>query len=177
MQTQGGRRKLPALFRFLPGANRWRAMIRFLAVRKIYYRRIWSTEGRYAVIPELVAQPPKSVWFRRPENLALAVVFALLILDAGRNFYYWIVTPIDLLLPPTLMLALGVWALLDARERGYTIPLLARYLFVVSTVPALGYIVWSRGWRGAGVLFGVTLLYFIAAMLMAAAGYIWATAP
>jgi hypothetical protein len=58
---------------------------------------------------------------------------------------------LDLLVPVSLMAALGWWAVVDARLRGNPIPLLARpwfFLFAWFLVPA--YMVWSRGWRAVG---------------------------
>lgn len=65
----------------------------------------------------------------------------------------------DLLDSIVCSVGLGWWAIVDARVRGHVIPLLSKSWFLLFSfflVP--GYIVWSRGWRGAGwiVLIGAT---------------------
>ena len=57
---------------------------------------------------------------------------------------------LDLICSLVMALALGMWAIADARHRRHSIPLLARPWFVLFAglvVPA--YLLWTRGWRGA----------------------------
>ena len=47
-------------------------------------------------------------------------------------------------------ISLGWWAIVDARLRHHPIPLLARPWFIIlAELLVPGYVVWSRGWRGA----------------------------
>jgi hypothetical protein len=56
----------------------------------------------------------------------------------------------DTLLAAVLAVALGWWAVADARARWRPIPLLARpWFFVFAGLLVPGYVIWSRGWRGA----------------------------
>lgn len=62
-------------------------------------------------------------------------------------------SPLDLLVPLAITLPLAWWAIGDSRARGQPIPLLSRQWFLLAgtaLVPA--YVVWSRGWRGVGLV-------------------------
>jgi hypothetical protein len=60
---------------------------------------------------------------------------------------------LDLLVPLGLGLALGWWAVADARSRGKPIPMLARpWFFFAFGLLVPGYVIWTRRWRGAGLV-------------------------
>jgi hypothetical protein len=98
-------------------------------------------------------EPAKSAYSSRWRHTIrfLAAFYALALVMGLRNLYYGEPSLLDLLVPIAFMLALGWWAVVDARVRGHPIPLLARpwfFLFAWFLVPA--YVVWSRGWRAVG---------------------------
>jgi len=95
---------------------------------------------------------PASVGFRHTRWL-LATFYALAVAWGVRNAWFWLPSGLDLLVPVALWVALSWWAILDAKSRGYAIPVLSQqwfFLFVWILVPV--YVVWSRGWRGVGYL-------------------------
>ena len=75
---------------------------------------------------------------------------------------------LDVWVPVALTIILGWWAIVDARQRGYSVPLLTRawfFLFALVLVPA--YIVWSRKWRGLGwMVLHAALWYLLAAFVL-----------
>jgi hypothetical protein len=95
--------------------------------------------------PELARSASPSGW---PHTIRFLTAFYALALVRGlRNLYYGQPSLLDLLVPIAFMIALGWWALVDARVRGHPIPLLAQswfFLFAWFLVPV--YFVWSRGW-------------------------------
>ena len=82
---------------------------------------------------------------------AFFVAFYLMAVVWGvRNVSQQKESSLDLICSLVMALALGMWALADARHRRHSIPLLARPWFVLLAglvVPA--YVLWTRGWRGA----------------------------
>ena len=100
-----------------------------------------------AVPPEPKPRPAHWPWRLR---LVLAVIYIDAILTGLISFRSEELTATDRLLTIVMAIALGWWAVVDARVRRRPIPLLARpwfFLFAAFLVPA--YVVWSRGWRGA----------------------------
>lgn len=74
------------------------------------------------------------------------------------------------LVPLAITLPLAWWAIGDSRACGWPIPLLSRQWFVLAgTVLVPVYVVWSRGWRGVGLV----LLNAIAWLLLWLAGAVF----
>jgi hypothetical protein len=77
-------------------------------------------------------------------------------------------------MPLPLAIALGWWALVDARGRHRPVPILTRpwfFLFAGLVVP--GYVLWSRRWRGLAWLVLHTVGWFaLATVVMNAGGLI-----
>ena len=70
-----------------------------------------------------------------------------------RNVHYWQPSLVDLLIQPSMAITLAWWAIADSIARGRSIPLLSRNWFVIAAGVAVpGYVIWSRGWRGVGLL-------------------------
>ncbi len=83
----------------------------------------------------------------------LVVFYAIAVLVDIRNIWSTKSSPADLLLPLAFGFCLGVWALEDARRRKYRISDLSKpwfFLFAIAVVPS--YVIWSRGWRGLGLV-------------------------
>jgi hypothetical protein len=85
-------------------------------------------------------------------NLAFLFGFyALAMLWGIRNIYQTQPSGLDLLVPFGLAIWLGMWSVIDARRRGYRIPMSVQpWFFLLAGVVVPGYVVWSRGWRGVG---------------------------
>ena len=85
-----------------------------------------------------------------------------------REIWPHVPSRIDLLFPLVFAVALGSWAVVDARRRRHPIPMLARpwfFFFALLAVPA--YVVWSREWRGVGwVALNAVLFYALATAVM-----------
>jgi hypothetical protein len=67
--------------------------------------------------------------------------------------YFWQPSLLDLLVAVVLAVVLGWWAVSDSKRRRHPIPMLAGPWFVLLAgllVPA--YVIWSRRWRGLGLL-------------------------
>lgn len=76
---------------------------------------------------------------------ALAVVWGM------RNVWFWLPSLLDLIVPVACLICLGAWAIADARRRRHPIPILSRpWFFLMAWLLVPGYVVWNRGWRGAG---------------------------
>lgn len=77
-------------------------------------------------------------------------------------------SPLDLVGPVALALCLGWWAVVDARRRRHPIPASSRvWFFVFAGIVVPGYVVYSRGWRGAGwVALHGALWYAVANVVM-----------
>jgi hypothetical protein len=73
-------------------------------------------------------------------------------LAAGiREVYSGEQSALDWLIPLTLAVCLGSWAIVDAKYRRRSIPTMARWFFVLfAGIVVPGYVIWSRGWRGVG---------------------------
>ena len=64
---------------------------------------------------------------------------------------------LDFLLPIAAAFVLGLWAVADSQSSEHPIPLLSRsWLFLFAPPAVAFYLIWSRGWRGVGLL----LLHF-----------------
>lgn len=72
---------------------------------------------------------------------------------SGVRGIYAASSALDVLLPFAVQASLGLWVLDDARRRGYAIPMLSQsWVFLFAAVVAPIYLVWSRGWRGFGLV-------------------------
>lgn len=104
----------------------------------------------------------------------MAAFYAMAVVWGIRSIHYWEPSSLDLLVPIALAVALGWWAVADARSRGRPLPLFARPWFVLLAgllVP--GYVIWSRkGWGLALVLLHAVAWYGLAAIVMHVGGSI-----
>jgi hypothetical protein len=67
---------------------------------------------------------------------------------------------LDLLLPATTAFALAWWAISDSVARGRPITRLAQAWFVlIANIVVPGYLIFSRGWVGLGLLLGNLVLW------------------
>lgn len=112
---------------------------------------------------------------RAKPRLLLMTLFALLFIAALRNAYYWQPSHLDRLLMVANMLVLAHWVVLDARERKHPIPLTCQQYFLFPAIASLGYVIWSRGWRGLGILAGILFVYFVIATVAAMIGVVMVT--
>src|SRR5688572_16537218 len=81
----------------------------------------------------------------------LVAFYALAIVWGGRTVRFSEPSRLDLWVPVALAISLGWWAVVDARCRRHSIPMLARpWFFLLAIVVVPGYVVWSRRWRGLG---------------------------
>ena len=117
---------------------------------------------------EPAAAPPggyrHTYWF-------LASWYLLAVMWGIRDIHRAEPSHLDLLFPIALGLCPGSWAIVDARRRRRPIPMLSHHWFVLKAellVP--GYILWSRGWRGAGWMILHSLLWYALAMVALLAG-------
>lgn len=98
----------------------------------------------------------------------LATYYGLAVVWGVRSLYQERESPLDYLEPLAMTIALGSWAIVDARRRGHPIPLLSRgWFFVFAGILVPGYAIGSKGWRGAGwVIFHGIAWYVLAALTM-----------
>lgn len=97
----------------------------------------------------------------------IAAFYGLAVMSGLRGVYHSQRFLFDLMLPLALAITLGCWAVVDSKRRGRPIPLLARQWFVLlAGVVVPGYVIWSRRWRGVGLVIlhvlGWYLLFVIA---------------
>lgn len=84
---------------------------------------------------------------------------------AGVRAIYASGSGLDALLPIGYAACLGSWVVADARRRGHPIPMLSEsWVFIMAVFVAPVYLVWSRKWRGVGLL----ALHFFAWLAVAA---------
>jgi hypothetical protein len=110
----------------------------------------------------------------RHSRLLLTFYYLLAELWGIRSIWYWEPSVLDFVVPSALAVALGWWAVVDAKRRGRPIPMFAQSWFVLLApilVPA--YLVWSRRWRGVGYLaLHAALWYALATVTMNFGGII-----
>lgn len=107
-----------------------------------------------------------TLWF-------LVALYALAIFWGVRNIHFWEPSRMDVVLPVASAIALGWWAIVDARRRRHPIPLLTRpWFFLLAGLLVPGYVIWSRRWNGLGwlALNGV-LWYAVATLVMHVGGW------
>jgi hypothetical protein len=89
-----------------------------------------------------------------------------------RNIWFWESSRLDILVPVVLSVALGWWAVVDAKHRGRPIPIFAQPWFVLFAVPLVpAYMIWTRRWRGVGwLVLHAALWYALATVTMHVGG-------
>ncbi len=81
--------------------------------------------------------------------MSLAAYYASAVVWGVRSIYPHEQSALDLLVPTLLAVALGWWAIADARVRGRPMPLLAQPWFVlIAFLLVPGYVIWTRRWKG-----------------------------
>jgi hypothetical protein len=118
------------------------------------------------------AQPPPAWRGPRHTRWFLVTFYALAVVWGVRNVRHAEPSGLDLLVPLALAAALGWWAIVDARRRRHPIPVLARpWFFLLAGLVVPGYVLWSRGWRGVGlVALHAALWYALATVAMHVGG-------
>jgi hypothetical protein len=87
----------------------------------------------------------------RHTQLLLVLYYLLAEVWGVRNVWFWEPSRLDFLVPVTVAVALGWWAIVDAKQRGMMIPMFAQPWFILlAGIVVPGYIIWSRRWRGVG---------------------------
>jgi hypothetical protein len=105
--------------------------------------------------------------------LFLAAFYGLAIVWGIRNI--WQDTPflIDFLFPFYLSMTLCWWAISDSKRCGRPIALLARQWFLLAALLLVpGYVVWTRRWRGLGLVILHTVCWYGLCSVVAIAGYV-----
>ena len=89
-----------------------------------------------------------------------------------RSIWYWESSRLDFLVPLLLSVALGWWAVMDAKRFGHPIPMFAQPWFVVFAVPLVpAYVIWTRRWPGVGwLVLHSALWYALATVTMHVGG-------
>jgi len=90
---------------------------------------------------------------RPPGWVFLAAWYLCAPMDGIRSAHSWNESFLHFLVPLAIALPLAWWAISDSIARGWPIPLLSRQWFLLMgtfLIPA--YVVWSRGWRGVGLV-------------------------
>lgn len=113
--------------------------------------------GVLGVLPPTAETPVPLPSSQRPAawprhlRVFLGVYYTLAIVWGCRQVYWWKPSFLDFLVPATLVLTLGWWAVADARARRRPLPLLSHSWFFQAGIPlAPGYFITTRGWRGLG---------------------------
>jgi hypothetical protein len=90
----------------------------------------------------------------------LVAYYLLAELWGMRNIWFWESSALDYFVPIALAVALGWWAVVDAKRRGRPIPMVAQPWFVLFAVPLVpAYVIWTWRWRGVGWLVLHTALW------------------
>jgi hypothetical protein len=105
-----------------------------------------------------------SLWF-------LLGFYLLAVASGIRDIRYRPESALDLLVPFSMALFLSLWALADSKRRGGPILWSLRcwfFLFAVFIVPC--YVVWTRGWRGLGLVVANAFAWIILSVVTMAIG-------
>ncbi len=118
------------------------------------------------------APTPRAASVFRHTRWFLIAYYAIAVVWGVRNIYHTEPSGLDLLVPIAFAAALAWWAIVDARLRRHPIPVLARpWYFLLAALVVPWYVVWSRGWRGAGlVVLHATLWYALATVALHVGG-------
>ena len=110
---------------------------------------------------------------RSPQRWFIPALYSLAVIWGVRHIYYWHDSLLDLLVPVAMAVALGVWTIADARDRGHPIPMLARpWFFLLAGFLVPGYVIWSRrGWGVALVLMHLACWYGLCLAVMHVGGW------
>ena len=102
----------------------------------------------------------------------LVAFYLLAVVWGVRSIYRTQVSGLDLLVPATLLICLGSWAIMDARRRRHPIPVLTQQWFLLLAVLVVpGYVIWSRRWRGLGwIALHVVVWYTVATISLHVGG-------
>jgi len=96
----------------------------------------------------------------------LTVYYALAVVWGARHIFYDQFSILDFLVPLSLTLCLGWWAIADARRRRTPIPLLAQAWFVLfAGLVVPGYVIWSRRWVGVGWIVTHAVMWYVLATI------------
>jgi hypothetical protein len=88
-----------------------------------------------------------------PQAAKIGVLYLLAVSYGIRDIHYWLPSILDQLIPFAISLTLLQWAIDDARRRGRPLPLTAQgSMFMVAPMAVSIYLLWTRTWRGAGLL-------------------------
>ncbi len=111
---------------------------------------------------------PATVFGVAEHTFWFLVVFYFLAVAWGiREIWSWIPTVIDLLISIALALCAASWAIVDGKRRKRPIPMNSQawfFLFAGLLVP--GYVIWTRGWRGAGWLLDNSVCWYLLVVIV-----------
>ncbi len=104
----------------------------------------------------------------------LVALYTLAVAWGVRSIHFWEPSRMDVVLHVAAALALGWWAIVDARGRRHPIPLLSRpWFFLGAGLLVPGYVVWTRRWKGLGWLaLNGALWYAVATLVMHVGGWL-----
>ena len=117
---------------------------------------------------------PISTANNRHTRRFLVVYYLVAELWGIRSIWYWETSALDYFVPFALAIALGWWAVVDAKRRRRPIPMFAQPWFILlAMILVPTYIIWSRRWRGVGYLaLHAALWYALATATMHVGGII-----
>jgi hypothetical protein len=96
----------------------------------------------------------------------LVAFYLLAVVWGVRSIYRSEASGLDFLVPVSLSICLGSWAVVDARHRCHPIPMLSQSWFLLLAVLVVpGYVIWSRRWRGLGWLALQFVVWFTVAAI------------
>lgn len=125
-----------------------------------------SDNGRSLTAAPQAAPSRHTLWL-------LATLFACAVAQGVRSIRMEQPSGMDLVLPLMFVVALGWWAVVDARRRGHPIPFLSRpWFFILGSVVVPCYIVWSRRWMGVLWLILIPILWIVVATAVVVVGRI-----
>ncbi|HUY90075.1 MAG TPA: hypothetical protein VMV10_15165 [Pirellulales bacterium] len=98
--------------------------------------------------------------------------FYLLAIASGiREIRYRQESALDLLVPFSMALWLSLWALADSKQRGRPILWSLRcWFFLLAVIVVPCYVIWTRGWRGLGLVAANTIAWTILSVVTTVIG-------
>jgi hypothetical protein len=131
----------------------------------------WVKRAFEVHMTETAPQVPPTVTLARENRHThhfLVAYYLLAELWGVRSIWYWESSRLDILVPLVLSVALGWWAVVDAKRRGHVIPMFAQPWFVLlAPVLVPVYVIWTRRWPGVGwLVLHVVLSYSLATISM-----------
>src|SRR4051794_29487850 len=95
--------------------------------------------------------PNVSVSTRHTQNFFMGF-YALAVIWGIRGIYQGQPSALDFLVPFSLAICLGWWAVVDARRRRKRISVSSlAWFFLLAGIVVPGYVIWTRKWRGVGI--------------------------